>query len=94
MKPLHSIDTTETRLGYVGATACGLTRRLPASDSGAPFPFVPCQPPAKGAAGQNRLMTGTSADTGYFDAGVATPPERKRRPGASDNILLETGETQ
>lgn len=94
MKPLHSIETAETGLGNAGATAGGLTRRLPASVSGAPCPLVPCQPPAKDAAVRNRAMTGTSTDTGYFDAGVATPPERKRRPTASDNILLETGETQ
>jgi hypothetical protein len=93
MKPLHCIEALETRLGIADAPAC-LTRRLRASQSGAPFPFVPCQPPGKEAAGQNRLMTGTFTDTGYFDAGLATPPEQKRRPNANDNILLETGEMQ
>ena len=39
-------------------------------------------------------MTGTFTDTGYFDAGLATPPVQKRRPNANDNIVLETGEMQ
>jgi hypothetical protein len=42
MKPFDSIETPETRLG-----SAGLTRRLPASESGAPFPLLPCQPPGK-----------------------------------------------
>ena len=93
MKPLHSIEALETRSGIADAHAY-LTRRLRAPQSAPPFPFIPCQPPGKDAAGRKRLMTGTFTDTGYFDAGLATPPERKRRPNANDNILLETGEMQ
>jgi hypothetical protein len=93
MKPLHSIEALETRSWIADAPAC-LTRHLPASQCGAPFPFVPCQPPGKDTAGNNRLMTGTFTNIGYCDAGLATPPERKRRPNANDNIVLETGEMQ
>jgi hypothetical protein len=39
-------------------------------------------------------MTTTSTKTAFFDAEPATPPERKRRPKNTDNILLETGEIQ
>lgn len=79
MKPLDSIETPETRLGRAGDTAC-LTRRLPASESGAPFPLLPCQPPGKDAAVRRRLMTGTSTYTGYFDGALATPPGAEAMP--------------
>jgi hypothetical protein len=91
MKPLNSIEALETRLGIADATAC-LPRPRPASQRGAPFPLLPCQLPATDAAVRSRLMTGTSAGAGYFDAGLATPPAQNRRPNANDNILLETGE--
>jgi hypothetical protein len=91
MKPLHSIETPETRLGTAGDTACR-TRRLPASASGAPFLLLPSQPPGKGAADQRLVMAGTCK--GHLDVDLATPPVRVRRPMAHDNILLETGELQ
>lgn len=82
MKPLDSIETPKTRLG-----------RPATSPAGAPFPpFLSGD--GKDAAVRRRPMTGTSTGAGYFDADLATPPERKRRRKANDNILLEAAKMQ
>ncbi len=93
MKPLQNIDTRETGMGSAGDTVC-LSPGLPAPESGLPFPPVPNQRLARGPSVPRRLMRVTSTNTGYFDAGLATPPERERFPGANDKILHETGEMQ
>lgn len=96
MQPLDSIAAPETGLRIADGAVC-LTRSLPASESGAPFPLLPCELPQKDAAVRRRLMARAPTRRGSFDAGLASPPRAEATPKANDgpkandNILLEPG---
>ncbi|RKR20723.1 hypothetical protein C8D78_1365 [Arthrobacter oryzae] len=59
MKPLDISAAPETGLRRAGG-AVGLAPRLPASESGTPFPILPCQLPGRDAAVRRRLIAGGS----------------------------------
>ncbi len=93
MTPLATIDPLKAVPGFIEGLA-SKTRPIPTAEGGVGIPLTNFLHSGNGSALGAGQVSGTSGCTGYFDAGLAQPRERKRRTKANNTILLETGEKQ